>query len=68
MKNANTTASSVESKLDGSRALAEYLAHHPYALCDMRQLMRRFQLSAESCMQALQLWEKHTLATAPPSS
>jgi hypothetical protein len=56
-----------ESHPDGIQALVDYLTHHPCDLRDIRQLMRRFQLSAESCTRALQLWEEQTLATETPS-
>ena len=55
-----------ESHPDGIQALVGHLVHHPCDLRDIRQLMRRFQLSAESCTRALQLWEEQTLATETP--
>ncbi len=50
----------------GTQALVDYLIHHPCDLRDICQLMRRFQLSAESCTRALELWEEQTLAPETP--
>lgn len=55
-----------ESHADGTQALVDYLTRHPCDLRDIRQLMRRFRLSAESCTRALQLWEEQTLAAELP--
>lgn len=54
------------SHANGIQALVDYLTCHPCDLRDIRQLMRRFHLSAESCTRALQLWEEQTLATEAP--
>ena len=58
-----STPAAIELHTTGTQALVDYLLHHPCDLRDIRQLMHRFQLSAESCTRALQLWEEQTLAT-----